>query len=39
MDLRQADRRCLVFYLRVFDGANPNIFGHLIDISEKASCL
>lgn len=39
MDLRQADRRCLVFYLRVFDGANPNIFGHLIDISEKGVLL
>lgn len=39
MDLRQADRRHLVFYLRVFDGMNSNIFGHLIDISEEGVLL
>lgn len=35
MDLRQVERRHLVFYLRVFDGMSSKIFGHLVDISEK----
>lgn len=39
MDLRQADRRNLVFYLRVFDGLSNKILGHLIDISEKGVLL
>ena len=39
MDLRQADRRCLVFYLRVFDGLNHEILGHLLNISEKGVLL
>ena len=39
MDLRQADRNNLVFYLRVFDGLSNKILGHLIDISEKGVLL
>lgn len=39
MDLRQADRRCLVFYLRVFDGLSNRIIGHLINMSEKGVLL
>ena len=39
MDLRQTDRRNLVFYLRVFDGFSNKILGHLIDISEKGVLL
>jgi len=39
MDLRQADRRCLVFYLRVFDGLSNKILGHLINMSEKGVLL
>lgn len=39
MDLRQADRRCLVFYLRVFDGLSSKILGHLINMSEKGVLL
>ena len=39
MDLRQADRRHLVFYLRVFDGLSNKILGHLIDVSEKGILL
>ncbi|MFT5697285.1 MAG: hypothetical protein ACI8ZB_000133 [Desulforhopalus sp.] len=35
MDLREADRQYLVFYLRVFDGLSNKILGHLVDISEK----
>lgn len=34
-EMRQVDRRYLVFYLRVFDGMSSKIVGHLIDISEK----
>jgi hypothetical protein len=39
MDLRLADRKYLVFYLRVFDGARHKILGHLVDISEKGVLL
>lgn len=39
MDKRQADRRSLVFYLRVFDGLSNKILGHLVDISEKGVLL
>jgi hypothetical protein len=39
MDLRQADRRCLVFYLRVFDGLSSKILGHVINMSEKGVLL
>ncbi len=35
VDKRQTERWYLVFYLRVFNGTNPEILGHLIDISEK----
>jgi hypothetical protein len=38
-DLRQADRRNLVFYLRVFDGMNRNILGHVVNISDKGVML
>lgn len=34
-DLRQVNRKYLVFYLRVFDGMSSKILGHLVDISEK----
>jgi c-di-GMP-binding flagellar brake protein YcgR len=36
---RQVDRWHLVFYLRVFDGMNQKILGHLVDISEKGIML
>lgn len=39
MDLRQADRMFLVFYLRVFDDLSNNILGHLIDVSERGVLL
>ncbi|TKB12225.1 PilZ domain-containing protein [Desulforhopalus sp. IMCC35007] len=39
MDLRLADRKYLVFYLRVFDGTGNKILGHLVDISEKGVLL
>ncbi|KJR99537.1 MAG: hypothetical protein VR65_16315 [Desulfobulbaceae bacterium BRH_c16a] len=38
-DLRQANRKYLVFYLRVFDGMSSKILGHLVDISEKGIML
>ncbi len=38
-DKRQADRWRLVYYLRVFDGVNCEILGHLVDISEKGCML
>jgi hypothetical protein len=34
-ELRQVDRRYLVFYLRVFDGMSSKILGHLVDLSEN----
>ena len=39
MNLRQGDRRCLVIYLRVFDGLSNKILGHLINMSEKGVLL
>lgn len=39
MDLRLADRMCLVFYLQVFDGLSNKILGHLINMSEKGVLL
>lgn len=38
-NLRQIDRRHLVFYLRVFDGMSSKILGHLVDISERGIML
>ncbi len=38
-DKRQVDRWHLVYYLRVFDGMNRQILGHLVDISEKGIML
>jgi hypothetical protein len=38
-DLRQVDRRNLVFYLRVFDGTSRNILGHVVNISDKGVML
>lgn len=38
-ELRQFDRRYLVFYLRVFDGMSSKLIGHLIDISQKGIML
>lgn len=38
-EMRQVDRRYLVFYLRVFDGMSSKIIGHLIDISERGIML
>lgn len=38
-DKRQADRRHLVYYLRVFDGMGREILGHLVDISDKGVLL
>ena len=39
MELRQIDRKYLVFYLRVFDDLSNKIIGHLVDISEKGVLL
>jgi hypothetical protein len=38
-NLREVDRRCLVFYLRVFDGTSNTVLGYLVDISEKGIML
>jgi hypothetical protein len=38
-DKRQVYRWHLVFYLRVFDGMNQKILGHLVDISQKGIML
>lgn len=38
-DLRQVDRRKLVFYLRVFDGMSRKILGHVVNISNKGVML
>ena len=38
-ELREVDRRYLVFYLRVYDGMSSKILGHLVDISEKGMML
>lgn len=34
-ELREVNRRYLVFYLRVYDGMSSKILGHLVDLSEK----
>ncbi len=38
-EMRQVDRRYLVFYLRVFDGMSSKVVGHLLDISSKGIML
>lgn len=38
-ELREFDRRYLVFYLRVFDGMSSKLLGHLIDISQNGIML
>lgn len=38
-DLRQVERRNLVFYLRVFDGMSRKILGHVVNISDKGVML
>ncbi|MBU1568098.1 MAG: PilZ domain-containing protein [Proteobacteria bacterium] len=38
-DLREVDRKYLVFYLRIYDGMSSKILGHLVDISEKGMML
>jgi len=38
-ELREIDRRYLVFYLRIYDGMSSKILGHLVDISEKGMML
>lgn len=38
-EMRQVDRRYLVFYLRVFDGMSSKVVGHLLDISNKGIML
>jgi hypothetical protein len=38
-ELREVGRRYLVFYLRIYDGMNSKILGHLVDISEKGMML
>ncbi len=38
-ELREVNRRYLVFYLRVYDGMSSKILGHLVDISEKGMML
>lgn len=34
-EMRQVERKYIVFYLRVFDGMSRKVLGHLVDISEK----
>jgi hypothetical protein len=38
-ELREINRRYLVFYLRIYDGMSNKILGHLVDISEKGLML
>lgn len=38
-ELRQVERRHLVFYLRVFDGMSNRVLGHIVDISSKGVML
>lgn len=38
-DKREAERKYLVFYLRVFDGLSSTVLGHLINISEKGAMV
>ncbi len=39
VEQRQATRRHLVFYLRIFDGMSSRVMGHLMDISPKGLML
>jgi PilZ domain len=39
IDQRQAARRHLIFYLRIFDGASSRVLGHLMDISPSGLML
>jgi hypothetical protein len=38
-ELREVNRRYLVFYLRIYDGMSSKILGHLVDLSEKGMML
>lgn len=38
-ELREVNRRYLVFYLRIYDGLSARILGHLVDLSEKGILL
>ncbi len=38
-EMREVNRRYLVFYLRIYDGMSSKILGHLVDISEKGMML
>lgn len=38
-EMRQVERKYIVFYLRVFDGMSRKVLGHLVDISEKGIML
>lgn len=38
-ELRQVERRHLVFYLRVFDGMSSKVVGHIVDISSQGLML
>lgn len=39
VEQRQATRRHLVFYLRIFDGMSSRVVGHLMDISPSGLML
>lgn len=39
VEMRQVERRHLVFYLRVFDGMSTDVIGHIVDISAKGVML
>jgi len=38
-EMRQVERRHLVFYLRVFDEMSTTVLGHVVDISSKGMML
>lgn len=38
-DMREVERRHLVFYLRVFDGMSSKVIGHIVDISAQGLML
>ncbi len=38
-EIRQVERRHLVFYLRVFDGMSSKVLGQIVDISSKGVML
>lgn len=38
-EMRQVERRHLVYYLRVFDGTGSRVLGHIVDISSKGVML